>query len=314
VQNARIEGIAVPANIGARGTPVPQSATVMILDALRDATASDVVVLDLEDGTAWWETRLLVLLEGADRLGKPSVVVFVGMGNGITQRLQGWGYATELLRAMLHPDDDPEDADDVGDDDAEPDASATDSTPDADSDAERARRYRRFVQRARAAGHQWDLVGPHPPNDGPHGPPNTLPWRDSEPNDVGADQPLAIKYYYQAFDDETGDRDHLFVEKALASELSIHIEENWAEPWRVTPKRLTELFGDAVRHTYVDQRWSDAEQSRAFLESDDAHLVLAGPDGYEGVVSRVTLLNEYVRSMVEHANRASDANGEDGAS
>jgi hypothetical protein len=284
VQNARIEGVRVPANISTLGTLVEMSDPDIILDALGDATESDVVVINLEDGNAWVETRLLVLLEGADRLGKPRVVVFVGMGNGNAQRLQGWGYADELLRAMLHPV----------------------------SDDVRAKQYRRFVQQARAAGNQWDLVAPQPPDDGPDGPPSTLPWPDSvQRNDERADPPLATHYSDLAFDSETGDRDHLFVEKALASELSIQVEQKWAEPRWVTLGRLGELFGDALRHRYVDQCWSDAEQNRAFLKSDDEHLVLTGPEGYEGIVPRVTVLNEYVRVLVEHATCTSDGENDD---
>jgi hypothetical protein len=57
--------------------PVTDSATTQILDTLRQATGDYVVVVDLEDGKAWWETRLLVLLAGAVRLGKPDKIVFV---------------------------------------------------------------------------------------------------------------------------------------------------------------------------------------------------------------------------------------------
>ena len=97
--------LTVPANIGAPGQYVADSATNEILDALRQAMASDIVIIDLEEGQAWWETRLLVLLSGAARLGKPKVVVFEGMDAGIKKRFQGWGYPGELLRCLLraHP-------------------------------------------------------------------------------------------------------------------------------------------------------------------------------------------------------------------
>lgn len=98
-------GLTVPANIGAPGQYVADSGTYEILDALRQAMASDIVTIDLEEGQAWWETRLLVLLSGAARLGKPKVVVFVGVDAGIERRFQGWGYPNELLRCLLqaHP-------------------------------------------------------------------------------------------------------------------------------------------------------------------------------------------------------------------
>jgi len=59
VQTVGISGITVPANIGVRGEPVSDSGTSEILEALRRATACDVVIIDLEEGRAWWETRLL---------------------------------------------------------------------------------------------------------------------------------------------------------------------------------------------------------------------------------------------------------------
>jgi hypothetical protein len=58
-------------NIGVPGVPVPDSASASILDTLRTAVANDIVVVDLGDGRAWWETRLLVLSSGGARLGRP---------------------------------------------------------------------------------------------------------------------------------------------------------------------------------------------------------------------------------------------------
>ena len=95
------EDITVPANIGVRGEAVTDSSTTQILDALRQATRSDVVVVDLEDGQAWWETRLLVLLAGAERLKRPDKVVFVGTDSRQAQRFQGWAYARDLLPALV---------------------------------------------------------------------------------------------------------------------------------------------------------------------------------------------------------------------
>ena len=96
-----VSGFTVPANIGAPGQYLVDSGTNEILDALRQAMASDIVTIDIEEGQAWWETRLLVLLSGAARLGKPKVVVFVEMDAGIERRFQGWGHPNELLRCLL---------------------------------------------------------------------------------------------------------------------------------------------------------------------------------------------------------------------
>lgn len=122
-------GITVPPNIGVRGQAVTDSGTTQILDALRQAAASDVVVIDLEEGDAWWETRLLVLLAGADRLKRPEKVVFVGTDAGRKQRFQGWSNPGVLLPRLVK---------------ANP-------------------QYERSLEAARAAARQWELVEPVDP-------------------------------------------------------------------------------------------------------------------------------------------------------
>jgi hypothetical protein len=94
-------GFTVAANIGVSGTAISDSGTTQILDALRQATAHDVVIVDLEDGQAWWETRLLVLLAGAERHGKPDKIVFVGTKETKKQQFQGWSYARDLLPFLV---------------------------------------------------------------------------------------------------------------------------------------------------------------------------------------------------------------------
>ena len=136
-----VAGIVVPSNIGVRGQSVADSGTTQIVDALRQATASDVVVIDLEDGQAWWETRLLVLLAGAERLGKPEKVVFVGTDAKREQQFMGWAYAGDLLPhlANAHP------------------------------------QYRQSLQAANAALRQWELVETPPAPPLATVPPTTVP-------------------------------------------------------------------------------------------------------------------------------------------
>jgi hypothetical protein len=129
VRQVGVSGITVPANVGVRGQPVTDSSTSQILDALREATKTDVVIIDLEEGRAWWETRLLVLLAGAERMKKPGKIIFVGTDGGKQQCFQGWGYADDLLRPLIEAHD----------------------------------QYRRSFQAARAAAKQWELVEPRDP-------------------------------------------------------------------------------------------------------------------------------------------------------
>jgi len=104
VQQSGTSGFTIPANIGVRGQPVNDSSTSNILDTLQQATSSGTVVIDLEDGHAWWETRLLVLLAGAERLRKPEKIVFVATDEGREQCFQGWCNPADLLHCLLKTD------------------------------------------------------------------------------------------------------------------------------------------------------------------------------------------------------------------
>lgn len=119
-------GVTVSPNIGVQGQMVTDSGTTAILDALRNATTSNIALIDLEEGQAWWETRLLVLLAGAERLKKPEIIVFVGTDGKKERCFQGWAYVTDLLPQLLraHP------------------------------------QYERSFQASRAAALQWELVEP----------------------------------------------------------------------------------------------------------------------------------------------------------
>lgn len=126
IRDAGLPGFTVPANIGVPGEPINDSSTKKILDSLKQATESDLAVINLGDGGEWWETRLLVLLAGAERLGKPRRIVFVGMDAKMAGRFQGWSYVSDLLPCLVkaHP------------------------------------QYERSLEAARAAARQWELVEP----------------------------------------------------------------------------------------------------------------------------------------------------------
>ena len=66
--------------------------------------ASEIAVIDLEDGQAWWETRLLVLLAGAVRLKKPDKIVFLGTDAEIVDCFQGLVHAAIRFLRPRSPD------------------------------------------------------------------------------------------------------------------------------------------------------------------------------------------------------------------
>jgi hypothetical protein len=250
-------GITVASNIGVPGLPVTDSATTQILDTLRQATANDVVVVDLEDGQAWWETRLLVLLAGAVRLGKPDKIVFLGKDATIDRQFRGWSYAGELLPRLVaaHP------------------------------------QYARSLNSAWAAARQWDLVEPmdtpNPADDKVPVPP-APPWISAR---------LAVKHSWMAFDLTTGLPNRLFAEQILQSDLGEKLESKPPGPRSISLVRLDELFGPVLYPDSIDLSWPPERQLEAFLNSQAAFIAATQQGTYSALVSRAALANEVLRSL-----------------
>ncbi len=91
----------VPRNIGVPGKPVSDSDTTEIMATLSSTVDHDVAVVNLEDGDAWWETRLLVLAAGAARRQRPNAIVFTGTDGGVADRFQGWGSPRLIVERLL---------------------------------------------------------------------------------------------------------------------------------------------------------------------------------------------------------------------
>jgi len=250
-------GITVASNIGVPGVPVTDSATTQILDTLRQAIGNDVVVVDLEDGKAWWETRLLVLLAGAVRLGKPDKIVFLGRHANVDRQFRGWAYASALLPRLVaaHP------------------------------------QYARSLESALAAARQWELVEPMDtpiPTAAvvpPPGPPPCLSAR------------LAIAHPQMAFDPATGLPNKLFAEQILQSDLGQKLEMPPNAPRNVDLARLEDLFAAVLYRDSIDLGWPPARQLEAFLNSQAAFLAATQQGTYSALVSRAALANEVLRSL-----------------
>jgi hypothetical protein len=250
-------GITVASNIGVPGLPVTDSATVQILDTLRQATTNDVVVVNLEDGHAWWETRLLVLLAGAARLRKPEKVVFLAKDANVDRQFRGWAYANELLPRLVaaHP------------------------------------QYARSLESAWAAARQWELVEPldtPDPADTMAQVPAPPPWLSGR---------LATAHSWMAFDPATGLPNKLFAEQILQSDLGQKLEMQPAGPRRITLVRLDELFRPVLAKDNIDLSWPAERQLEAFLNSQAAFFATTDQGVYSALVSRAALANEVLRSL-----------------
>jgi hypothetical protein len=98
-------GLIVPRNVTEQpGVPIADSDSHQILEVLKRSSGADVVVVDLEDGHAWWETRLLILCVGAARLGRPRIVVFTATQQGRTGMFVGWARPSDLRDQLLKED------------------------------------------------------------------------------------------------------------------------------------------------------------------------------------------------------------------
>ncbi len=97
--------VVVPRNVTQQQN-VGGSGSEQIIDALRKARAAKVVVVDLEDGHAWWESRLLILASGAVRLGRPEVIVFTATQGGRRDQFVGWAHPVDLVDRLLQANPD----------------------------------------------------------------------------------------------------------------------------------------------------------------------------------------------------------------
>jgi hypothetical protein len=95
------ETAGLPDNVVAPGESVIDSAG-HIRAALEKAGDSQILVVDLKDGDAWWVTRLLVLASGAVQRGFTEAIVFVGTREETqTRTFLGWSTPEAVLRSIL---------------------------------------------------------------------------------------------------------------------------------------------------------------------------------------------------------------------
>ncbi|MFJ9871400.1 hypothetical protein [Streptomyces sp. NPDC101165] len=98
-------GLAVPRNVVPQlGVSLADAGGVEATASLRNLRGTEVAVVDLEDGHAWWETRLMLLCAGATRLGRPSVVVFTAQQQGRADQFIGWARPADLLECLQESD------------------------------------------------------------------------------------------------------------------------------------------------------------------------------------------------------------------
>ncbi|MGW8375346.1 hypothetical protein [Streptomyces sp. ODS28] len=94
----------IPRNMGASEGLDIQPGGPHVLMAVEAFAKNDLAVIDLEDGTAWWETRLAVVCAGAQRRGRPRAIAFVATDAGHPRVFQGWAQPGLMLGALTASD------------------------------------------------------------------------------------------------------------------------------------------------------------------------------------------------------------------
>jgi hypothetical protein len=94
----------LPENLVQPGAMIAESGVGELDRAAQDATAQTVVVIDLEDGQAWYWTRLFAVAATAALLGAPKLMVLVGRRGGRPRRLGGWIRPQDFVRALSQHD------------------------------------------------------------------------------------------------------------------------------------------------------------------------------------------------------------------
>jgi hypothetical protein len=89
-----------------QGAHVGDSGSQQIIDGLQRAQLAKILVVGLEDGHAWWESRLLILCSGAVRLGRPEVIVFTASRRGKPDQFLGWGHPAQIQARLLQANPD----------------------------------------------------------------------------------------------------------------------------------------------------------------------------------------------------------------
>jgi hypothetical protein len=104
VQNSEAAFASLPSGVIQQGVLMPESSSGALEQAAQEAFRHQVLVIDLEDGKAWYLTRLFALAATAEFLGSPSLLVLVGQSGGRQKQAGGSIAPSDLVRAVTQKD------------------------------------------------------------------------------------------------------------------------------------------------------------------------------------------------------------------
>jgi hypothetical protein len=245
---------ALPDNILAEQDRLADSDGTKMIEAMKRATTSEIVYLDLKDGNAWWVTRLLAFCAGAQGIGSPRAIVFVGRKENRERVFLGWGTPAALLAAILN------------------------ASPE----------YRLRFHRAKMITRQLAMFGPWNSSLMLQLQPRQPATPPPQPQSISLHQDVANN---QAYYD---DNDSVMLAKISIEELrrtgdtaavpGVSMANLEDPPDRLTLVRLQDLFAPCLYLQAVDKTWPNAEQLERFLASTAPYVALVRDGVYEGML------------------------------
>jgi hypothetical protein len=278
---SRPVALRIDTNIGLPGESVGDTSSREILGVLKKSATTDIVVVDLKHGKAWWETRLLVLVAGAVRTGKPRSIVFVASTTSQNKNFLGWAPPQALLDALL------------------------------DQRNPRHAIYLKARGLALETAAKWqveiDKLGPNPapgavpgiPPDLPPVPPNWnwggtwVVWDGREANPFAAEQFLALALGNEL--EETWKADP-FPTDAKASSA-----EKFPNAVTTTEETLATQFADKLHRNAIEETGTSAQQVDAFLVDAGEFVAITHNGSYVRMAARSALLEGLVQQLLVSA-------------
>lgn len=259
----------IDTNIGVVGETVSDTSSTQILDTLKRAANSDVVVVDLENGTAWWETRLFILAAGAARTGSPRAIVFVTSERAQSRAFLGWATPASLIEALCEP-----------------------SNP-------RHTIYRKAHALALDAGEQWQkAIDGAPPGGAPTAPAGltTFPWNlnsvawNGRPNPFATEQFLAMDLGQQI--------EESWRAVPFQAGPGVSSAEKFPRAVMITEASVCSQFARQLRRTAIEEDAAKDNQVALFLADSGQFVAITHSGSLVRLAPRSAVLDDLVQQLL----------------
>lgn len=293
ISEGRLESrrsIGLQDNILAEQEQLQDSGGMKMVAAMKKATSSEIVYLDLKDGNAWWTTRLLALCAGARETDTLKAIVFVGQRENRERQFLGWGSPADLLSAMLK------------------------DNPDY------ALRYRHAVTASRQLSMFYSADRSFLPILAPPlvVPPASAPLQQTVvpasafvPGPPGSATEIPVQILFNGLV-AAHQFSHDENEAAMLAKITLEEIQGITDPaaplpsLEMTPDRLTlsrlqALFAHCLHTETVDRAWLNDKQLSTFLASDAAYVALTRHGVYEGLLRSQLGARAVIRELLRQS-------------